>query len=40
MVENSEIITEVIPSLKMIENWITRYSSLSKKEHAKQFLKE
>jgi hypothetical protein len=29
--ENDEITTDVIPSLKTIENWITRFSSLSKK---------
>ncbi|CAB4496348.1 unnamed protein product [Rhizophagus irregularis] len=40
MAENGEITTEVIPSLKTIENWITRYSSLSKKEHAERFLEE
>ncbi|GBC02477.1 hypothetical protein RclHR1_04640020 [Rhizophagus clarus] len=40
MVKNSEITTEVIPSQKTIENWITRFSSLSKKEHAERFLKE
>ena len=40
MVKNDEIITEVIPSLKTIENWIARFSSLSKKEHAEQFLTE
>ncbi|GBB90470.1 hypothetical protein RclHR1_17450001 [Rhizophagus clarus] len=40
MVENGEITTEVIPFQKTIENWITRFSSLSKKEHAKCFLEE
>ncbi|PKK62153.1 hypothetical protein RhiirC2_790779 [Rhizophagus irregularis] len=40
MAENGEITTEVIPTLKTIENWITRYSSLSKKEHAERFLEE
>jgi hypothetical protein len=38
MAENNEIMTEVIPSLKTIENWIARFSSSSKKEHAEQFL--
>ncbi|GBB86074.1 hypothetical protein RclHR1_12520003 [Rhizophagus clarus] len=40
MVENGEITTEVIPSQKTIENWITRFSSLSKKEHAECFLEK
>ncbi|RIA82600.1 hypothetical protein C1645_862350 [Glomus cerebriforme] len=40
MVDNNEIMTEAIPSLKTIENWIARFSSLSKKEHAEQFLTE
>lgn len=40
MEENSELTTEVIPSLKTIENWIARFSSLSKKEHAEHFLAE
>ncbi len=40
MVENDELTTEAIPSLKTIENWIARFSSLSKKEHAEQILAE
>ena len=40
MAENGELMTKVIPSLKTIENWITRFSSLSKKEHAERFLGE
>jgi hypothetical protein len=40
MAENGEIPTEVILSQKTIENWITRFSSLSKKEHAERFLEE
>ena len=40
MVENDELTTETIPSLKTIENWIARFSSLSKKEHAEQILAE
>ncbi|RHZ58328.1 hypothetical protein Glove_374g65 [Diversispora epigaea] len=40
MVENNELIAEAIPSLKTIENWITRFSSQSKKEHAEQFLEQ
>ncbi|RHZ61185.1 hypothetical protein Glove_349g83 [Diversispora epigaea] len=40
MVENNELTAEAIPSLKTIENWITRFSSQSKKEHAEQFLEQ
>ncbi len=40
MVENGELIAEVIPSLKTVENWITRFSSSSKKEHAERFLEQ
>ncbi|CAG8723216.1 14299_t:CDS:2, partial [Funneliformis caledonium] len=40
MVENGELIAEVIPSLKTIENWITRFSSSSKKEHGERFLEQ
>ena len=40
MVENGELIAKVIPSLKTIENWITRFSSSSKKEHAERFLEQ
>jgi len=40
MVENGEIPAEAIPSQKTIENWIARFSSLSKKEHAERFLEE
>ncbi|RHZ86108.1 hypothetical protein Glove_54g99 [Diversispora epigaea] len=31
MVENNELMAEAIPSLKTIENWITRFSSQSKR---------
>ena len=40
MIENGELIAKVIPSLKTIENWITRFSSSSKKEHAERFLEQ
>ncbi|CAG8754406.1 17867_t:CDS:2, partial [Gigaspora rosea] len=40
MAENGELIYEVIPSLKAIENCITRFSSSSKKKQAERFLKE
>ena len=38
MAENGEITAEVIPSQKTIENWIARFSSSLKKEHAERFL--
>ncbi|CAG8735163.1 3260_t:CDS:2 [Gigaspora rosea] len=38
--ENGELMYEVIPSLKTIENWFTRFSSSSKKEQAERFLEK